>query len=446
MSLLDAYKAAFAALPPEIRAAEVEAETEAVTTVTLRDGVRQDCSYSDVTALFVRASGEKTGFAYTQDLEEDPPAVIRRAYESSLYSAAETVEPMNGPCAELPREDTLESLAVSLLWKKAEAIDQWVAAQDYGLQSRTLSVTDRVQTLGLANTLGCDVQCSERTIEVSLLAVKAGCGSFTKVLTFSLPEALEPAMFAACLQKWTSCQLPEATFEAGIYPCVLDAGVMANILLTSWQMFTGRNYLAQNTPYARKLGRTVASPALRIVDQIARPECGHRARTDVEGTPARDVELVCGGVLTGLLHNLTSAAAMEAEPTGNAGRKALLSGNIHTDILTIPKNFGIVPGKGDVRSLLEQMGNGIYLYESFDEFHSINIGSGDFSIPCNGIRVENGQCTGLIDGLTINGKVQDLLRAVEAVGADLAVLPLEMLHSYTVFAPSILVSRLEISK
>lgn len=111
-------------------------------------------------------------------------------------------------------------------------------AQDYGLQSRMLTVTDRVQTLGLANTPGCEVQCSERTIEVSLLAVKAGCGSFSKALTFSRPEALEPAMFEAGLQKWLSfCRLPEAAFEAGAYPCVLDAGVMTNILLTSCQKY-----------------------------------------------------------------------------------------------------------------------------------------------------------------------------------------------------------------
>lgn len=122
---LDAYKSAFAALPPEIRAAE--AETEAAVQVTLRDGARQDRSFSDVTSLFVRASGGKTGFAYTQDLEEDPLTVIRRAYESSLHSAAEAAEPMNGPRAGLPQEDALESLPVSLLWEKAEAIDRWLA-------------------------------------------------------------------------------------------------------------------------------------------------------------------------------------------------------------------------------------------------------------------------------------------------------------------------------
>ncbi len=446
MNLLDAYKAAFVALPPEIHVAEVEAENESVAEVTLRDGARQDRSYSDVTSLFVRATGEKTGFTYTQDLEEEPLAVIRRAYESSLYSAADAPEPMNGPCDGQTREDALENLEISLLWQKAEAIDRWVAAQGFGQQSRTLTVTDRVKTLGLANTLGCDVQRSKRTIEVSLLAVKAGCGSLSKVLTFSGPEELEPAMFAASLQKWAARPSAPAPFESGRYPCVLDAGVMTNILLTSWQMFTGRNYLARNTPFAGQLGETVLSPVLHLADQAARPESGHRARVDVEGTPARDVEIVQGGVLCGLLHNLSSAAAMGAAPTGNAGRKALLSGNIHTDILTIPKNFGILPGAGDAASLLARMDDGVYLYESFDEFHSINIASGDFSIPCNGIRVEHGRCTGLLDGLTINGTVQGLLRAVEAVGADLAVLPLEMLHSYAVFSPSVLVSGLEISK
>lgn len=60
---------------------------------------------------------------------------------------------------------------------------------------------------------------------------------------------------------------------------------------------------------------------------------------DCEGVPSRDLTLVENGVLKGWMHNLSSAAAAGVRSTGNAGRKTLLSGNIHTDMAIMPKNL-----------------------------------------------------------------------------------------------------------
>lgn len=447
MKIMDAYKRAFAQLPPEIRCAELEAEREAAVTVTVADGERQGCSASDVTELFVRAGGDRIGFAYTQDLEEEPLAVIRRAYENSLWSQAETPERMNEPGrAAQDREPTPASADISVLWDKAEAIGRWLAVSVPELDSYTVSVTDRVRTMGLVNTNGCDVCRAERNVFVELLAVKHGAGGFSREYTFPALDEAEPARFVGDLRKWQACMLSETELDSGNYPCVLDGAVMANILLTSWQMFSGRNYLDRRTPYAGLLGRSAASPILRLVDLASMAESGFRCAADAEGTACRDVEIVRDGVLCGLMHNLTSAEAMGVEPTGSAGRKTLLSGNIHTDILVMPRNFGILPGSGDVWPLLERLGDGLYIFESFDQFHSVNIGSGDFSIPCSGMVVKDGKLIGRVEGLTMSGTVQELLSSVTAVGADLAVLPMVMLRSYAVFSPSVLVTGVSVSK
>lgn len=447
MKILDAYKSAFAQLPPEIRCAELEAEREAAMTVTVSDGARQGCSASDVTELFVRAGGDRTGFAYTQDLEEEPLAVIRRAYENSLWSQAAGPEHMNEPrTAAQGREQTPAAADIQALWEKAETIGRWLADSVPALDSYTVSVTDRVRTVGLVNTNGCDVCRAERNVFVELLAVKHGAGGFSREYTFPALDEGSPARFAGDLRKWQACMLPETELAPGSYPCVLDSAVMANILLTSWQMFSGRNYLDRRTPYAGLLGRSAASPILCIADLASMPDSGFRCAADAEGTACRDVEIVRGGVLCGLMHDLTSAAAMGAEPTGSAGRRTLLSGNIHTDMLVMPRNFGILPGEGGVWPLLARLGDGLYIFESFDEFHSVNIGSGDFSIPCSGAVVKGGKLIGRVEGLTMSGTVQGLLSSVTAVGADLAVLPMVMLRSYAVFSPSVLVTGVSVSK
>lgn len=446
MKILDEYKSAFAQQPPEIRCAELEAEREAAVTVTVSDGTRQGCSASDVTELFVRAGGDKIGSAYTQDLQEPPLAVIRRAYENSLWSRAETPERMNVPeTAAQGREEPPAAADIRALWERAEAIGRWLSDSIPALDSYTVSVTDRVRTVGLVNTNGCDVCRAERNVFVELLAVKRGV-SFSREYTFPSLDAAEPARFAGDLNKWQACLLPVTELASGSYPCVLDSAVMTCILLTTWQMFTGRSYLDRNTPYAGKLGQPVASPILHIADLASMPESGFRCAADAEGTARRDVDIVRDGVLCGLMHDLASAAAMGAEPTGNAGRKTLLSGNIHTDMLAMPRNFGILPGQGDVWTLLEQMGDGLYIFESFDQFHSVNIGSGDFSIPCSGMVVKGGKPVGRVEGLTMSGTVQGLLSSVTAVGADTAVLPMVMLRSYAVFSPSVLVTGVSVSK
>ncbi|MCI8525321.1 MAG: TldD/PmbA family protein [Oscillospiraceae bacterium] len=445
MKALDAYRRVLAALPPEITAAEAEAEREAAVCVTLRGGVRQDCAASDVTELFLRAGGTRTGFAYTQNLEEEPLAVLRRAYENGLYAAADAPEPMRGP-TDGPRDGGAAGTDPALLWEKAGEIDRHLAARLRPEDSRTLTVTGLARDLGLVNTRGCEVCGSSRTFLAELLVVRPGCASLRVQRSFGALPDVQPALFDAALDKWEACQLPAADFTPGAYPCVLDSSVMTNILLTSWQMFTAQGYLHHGTPYAGKLGQTAASPVLQIVDRPESPESGFCFPVDAEGTPGREVTLVRDGVLCGLMHNLTTAAAMGAEPTGNAGRKALLSGNLPTVLGIIPRNFAIAPGQGSLWQLLEAMGDGVYICESFDEFHSINVASGDYSIPCNGVLVQGGRMAGRVEGLTITGTVQGLLSDVRAVAADTAVLPMEMLRSYTVAAPSVWVSRLQLSR
>jgi PmbA protein len=167
---------------------------------------------------------------------------------------------------------------------------------------------------------------------------------------------------------------------------------------------------------------------------------------DCEGSLGSDTILVENGVLKHLMNNLTSAEAMQEAPTGNAGRKALLSGNIHTDILVTPKNFRMDPGSDTLETLFEKMQNGVYLYDSLDVFHSIHIASGDYSIPCEGILIRDGKMAGKLPGLTINGKIQDLLKDITAVGNDPATYCMPILNSYLVSSPSVLVSKISVSR
>ena len=90
------------------------------------------------------------------------------------------------------------------------------------------------------------------------------------------------------------------------------------------------------------------------------------------------------------------------------------------------------------------MGEGVYITHSYDVFHSINIGSGGFSIPCRGTVIRNGCEDCNVTGLTMSGRLTDLFSRVRAAGNDLYIEEF-LRKSYCVGAPSLLIEKLQIN-
>lgn len=118
---------------------------------------------------------------------------------------------------------------------------------------------------------------------------------------------------------------------------------------------------------------------------------------------------------------------------------------VGTDIMITPKNFVMMPGMATDEELLERLGDGLYVFDAFDQFHAVNAASGQFSFPCSAAVVKDGKYVGVVKGLTMNGSMGDLLKNVEAVGDRLSYMPLLMHYTYQVAAPAVLVSELNVT-
>ena len=449
MKELDRFSGLATFLPADALAAEVEAEKRDVLAVTVANGQPAGAAASDLTALFVRVSGEKTGTTYTQNLEEDPALLLGKAFANASLARTAGPEPMNSPVsaghsfceAELTHEpiDKLKHMAAGL--------EQAITAQAGSLTFSKVILSETINTVGLVNTLGCDMAFSRKTCEAEVVLVQENSGHYiyNEILTAPSLDDLQPDYFLLQLSRFKAAQLPITGCPAGSYRAVLDGSVICNILATAWQLFSAPFYLAKNTPLAGRLGEQLFTDVITIRDCPILPGSGYQMPFDCEGSAGRDVMLVSRGRLEGLLQTLASASAMSLPATGNAGRKTLMSGTVHTQTAAMPKNFTLMPGEAKREALIASLEDGIYIQESYDVFHSINIASGDFSIPCKGIVVKNGEMTGLAEGLTMSGNVCDLLAGVEAIADDVRVWPMVMLKSYTVAAPSLLVRELRIS-
>ncbi len=184
---------------------------------------------------------------------------------------------------------------------------------------------------------------------------------------------------------------------------------------------------------------------LSIRDYPARPDSGFDLPCDCEGSPGKPVDLLERGVFKGLMHNLSTAKALGAEPAGNAGRRPLLSGSIPTEIQVTPRNFCVEPGRSSPAEMIESLDEGVIVTESFDVFHSINIASGVFSIPCKGVFVRDGRRKSATGPLVLSGNLGALLRGIEEVGNDFYIGTMLALDNYGVGACSLRINELSLS-
>lgn len=449
MQELANYRHLAAHMPAGADCAEVQAEKQTVISITVTDGRFDEMSAANVTDLFARVISQgKSGLSHSQNLACEPEILLGQAFENSHFSDQCLSEPMNRPHDLTSRFEEREQEHSSIDELKLTALRLEEALRNAAGQSSLsqIRLTESIRTIWLVNSQGCDLTASRRIVEAEATLVQQHQRHmiFNEILSSTELANLNEDDFLVLLSHCRTRQLPAVFSGSGKFRAIIDASVVCNMLNTAWQFFAAPLYLSGSTPLAGRLGQAVFADNINIRDLPAMSGSGYTFAFDCEGSASTDVQLVRDGRLQSLIHTLASARAMAVKPTGNAGRKTLLSGTLHTQVSAMPKNFCLMPGRDSLAGLIEKLRDGIYIHESYDVFHSINIASGAFNVPCKGILIRNGEMAGVAEGLAIQGQLIDLLASVECVADDVRVLPMVMLKSYTVSAPSILVPQLQV--
>lgn len=449
---LDNFQAAFRSLPDPAGEAEVCADLRQELLIYVRGGCQTGGESFSRTTYYLRASGQKTGTVLSEQQDADPRQLIERAVEGSQYSQAEGREPLNqgDPCRIVTGGTAAgadELLAAGLRLEKVALEQKGCGAAAQCSIRRTLSARRVTNSRGLDRYL-------EHTGYLASLSVRADRGGMpgpqgrAETCVASLAELDCTALAKLALQRAEAVDgggaLPAVPVPTGRYAAVLSAEVTRNIMVTAWMAFTGSRMQSGASPF-RLDGEAAASPLLSIVDDPVPPGWSVNYSLDSEGTLCRRKHILRAGRLETPLHTLSSAAAAGAAPTGNAGRVAGLSGTTPIGLITVPSCVYVEPGESTLEQMLEQMGDGLYLTYSLDVFHSINLASGEFSIPCGGIVYRSGRPVGAARELTIAGNLRDLLRNVCAVGDDLTLEEFMFYHNYSYGGPSLLVRDLAVA-
>ncbi len=211
---------------------------------------------------------------------------------------------------------------------------------------------------------------------------------------------------------------------SGKYAVVFSNKTMATLLATYASVFSAEQAQKGMSLLAGKEGERIAADFVTIVDDPRYEDNPVKRTFDGEGVATYAKNVVEGGILTTLLHNLKTAAKAGGKSTGNASKPSYAS------VVGIsPFTFYICPGEGeqhtdgdrmgDPEELFASTGEGLYVTEISGLHAGANPVTGDFSLSSRGFLIQEGKKGAPVKSFTVSGNFFTLLKEMEQLGADL---------------------------
>ena len=194
-------------------------------------------------------------------------------------------------------------------------------------------------------------------------------------------------------------------------PVIFEAPVAVSLLGHLAGAVTGQSLYRGTSFLLGRLGDTIASSLVTVIDDGRLPR-GHGSRPfDGEGLPTRRTPVVAAGVLQNYLLDTYSARRLGLASTGNAAR------SIGDSPSASPTNFYLEAGAHSPEAIIGSMERGLLVTELIG--FGVNPVTGDYSRGAAGLWIEHGEIVHPVEEITIAGNLLDMFRDVEMVGNDL---------------------------
>ena len=393
---------------------------------SLEDGIVKDGSHAIEQGVGVRAvSGEKTGFAYSDDIRADAlleSAAAARAISRSGHSAAggqRIVVPGRALYAPL---DPIEGMDADGKIAALRAVDHWLRDEDPRVRQVIVSLSGGVDTVLVARSdgvLASDVRPLVR-FNVQVIVEQdgrreqgyAGAGgrySYEELFAGDKPREVAREALRQALVNLDAIDAP-----AGTLPVVLGPGWPGVLLHEAVGHGLEGDFNRKGTSvYAGRIGERVAAPGVTIVDDGTLASRRGSLNIDDEGTPTQCTTLIEDGILRGYLQDTLNARLMGMAPTGNGRRESFAH-------LPMPRmtNTYMLAGHYDPAEIIASVKKGLYA-PNFGG-GQVDITSGKFVFSATeAYLIEDGKITRPVKGATLIGNGPEAMTRVSMVGRDL---------------------------
>jgi TldD protein len=396
-------------------------------TWTVEDGIVKEGAYSIDQGIGVRAiSGERTGFAYSDQLDEaallDAVGAARGIARTQGAGSQKIAARPTSHRPLYPSGDPLRSMSDSDKVALLADLDQRVRAMDNRVAQVIASlagVYEVVLVQATDGTLAADVRPLVR-LNVSVIMEKdgrreqgyaGGGGRGDYALLTSGGRSLEIAAEAVRTAAVNMIAVPS---PAGNMPVVLGSGWPGILLHEAIGHGLEGDFNRKGTSaFTGRIGERVATDQCTVVDDGTLLGRRGSLTVDDEGTPTRCNTLIEKGVLKGYMFDKMNARLMNQQSTGNGRRESFA----HTPMPRMTNTY-MLPGKYDPEEIIASIDKGIYA-PNFGG-GQVDITSGKFVFSASeAYLVENGKKTVPVKGAMLIGSGPEVLTRVSMVGNDL---------------------------
>src|SRR5947209_3790186 len=396
------------------------------TNITVDESIVKSATQGISAGCGVRVlAGERTGYAYTDDLA--PEQILRAARTAALIARGPAQQPVQG---------FKESNKHQLYQVSSPSVDADIAAKlDLVMRSdraarafdpRIVQVRGgyadelrQILVVGSDGTFATDVQplarftviCIAKSGENSSQGQSGGGGrvEIDYFLTEKTPES-----FAGEAARQAIIQLDAREAPAGEMEVVLGPGWPGILLHEAIGHGLEADFNRKKTSaFSGMMGRRVASDKCTVVDNGTMPGRRGSLNVDDEGSPTQNTVLIEKGILKGYLSDKLSSRLMGMPDTGNGRRESY-------EHIPMPRmtNTYMMAGEDHPDDIIRSVKRGLY---------AVNFGGGQVDIT-NGkfvfsaseaYMIEDGKITAPIKGATLIGNGPDVLTKGSMVGSDL---------------------------
>jgi PmbA protein len=194
-------------------------------------------------------------------------------------------------------------------------------------------------------------------------------------------------------------------------PVVFDPDSAGEILGTLFGAISGYAVFRNATFLKDKLGETVASPLVTLIDEGRRPRGLGSRPFDGEGLPTRRNVPIEKGVLRYFMCDAYSARKIGGKPVGAARRGVGGGPSVGAS------NLYFEPGPLAPEAIIGGVERGLYVTDLIG--FGVNVVTGDYSQGAAGLWIENGKLSHPVHEVTIAGNLREMLMDIDAVGSDL---------------------------
>jgi TldD protein len=407
--------------------ADLYFESVAATSIGIDESLVKSATQGVSAGCGVRVvSGERTGYAYTDDLSAE--RLIRAARTAALIASGPAKQLMAG-FKETKTPDLYPIPAIEVdadLSSRLNLImraDHAARAYDPRIVQVRASYSEEMRRIMIAasdGTFASDLQPLAR-LNVFVIAKDgerssrgtSGGGGRVEIDFFELDKS--PEHFAKEAARQAILQLNAVAAPAGDMEVVLGPGWPGVLLHEAVGHGLEADFNRKKTSaFAGLIGQKVASDKVTVVDNGTLPSRRGSLNVDDEGSPTQETVLIENGILRRYISDKLSSRLMGLPDTGNGRRESYQH-------IPMPRmtNTYMLAGEDSPDDIIRSVKRGLYAVNFGGG--QVDITSGKFVFSASeAYLIEDGRITAPVRDATLIGSGPEALKYVSMVGNDLA--------------------------